>query len=111
MSDDMRREMDGLKAAVEKTNALIEGMGARFDKLDAKVDRTIVTVSQLVGSVYELDRKVSGMEIKMVTRDEFHSRMDGFAGLAEDSRQRWAVHANTLVEHDKRLKKLETPDS
>ncbi|MFI5344789.1 MAG: hypothetical protein ACHQ51_00290 [Elusimicrobiota bacterium] len=35
------------------------------------------------------------------------ARMDGFSGLLLDSRQRWAVHADTLTQHHERLTKLE----
>lgn len=101
--------MDGLKKAVEKTHALIESLSANmiteFAQTNAKLDRTMVTVAQLVGKVGEMDDKIS----TKADISWLNERMDGFAGLLLDSRHRWAIHADVLVEHDKRLKKLEPP--
>lgn len=48
---------------------------------------------------------------KMVTRDEFHSRMDGFAGRVADSDYSSAKNRARLDEHEERLKKLESRPS
>ena len=48
---------------------------------------------------------------KMVTRDEFHSRMDGFAGRVTDFDYSSAKNRARLDEHEERLKKLESRPS
>jgi len=45
---------------------------------------------------------------KMVTREEFHSRMDGFAGRADDFDYSAAKNRARLDEHEKRISALET---
>lgn len=44
---------------------------------------------------------------KMVTRDEFHSRMDGFAGRVEDFDYSSAKNRSRLDDHEKRIIALE----
>lgn len=44
---------------------------------------------------------------KMVTRDEFHSRMDGFAGRVEDFDYSAAKNRSRLDDHEKRIVALE----
>ncbi|OGR91694.1 MAG: hypothetical protein A2V88_03715 [Elusimicrobia bacterium RBG_16_66_12] len=45
---------------------------------------------------------------KMVTRDEFHSRMDGFTGRVDDFDYSSAKNRARLDEHEKRISALET---
>ena len=51
------------------------------------------------------------MKDKLVTRDEFHSRMDGFARRVDDFDWSAAKNLDRLDDHEKRLKKLESPKS
>jgi hypothetical protein len=44
---------------------------------------------------------------KMVTRDEFHSRMDGFTGRVVDSDYSTSKNRERLDDHAKRIKALE----
>lgn len=44
---------------------------------------------------------------KMVTREEFHSRMDGFTGKVQDYEYAAAKNRELLVDYDKRIKALE----
>jgi chromosome segregation ATPase len=44
---------------------------------------------------------------KMVTRDEFHSRMDGFAGRVSDFDHSTAKNRARLDDHEKRIIALE----
>jgi len=45
---------------------------------------------------------------KLVTREEFHSRMDGFAGRVDDSDYSSAKNRVRLDEHEKRISALES---
>ena len=66
--------------------------------------RTAVTVTTLAG-------KMDLIIDRMATKDDIsglNRRMDAFAGMHEDMRYRWAIHAATLSEHDKRLTNLES---
>lgn len=44
---------------------------------------------------------------KMVTRDEFHSRMDGFAGRVKDFDYSSAKNLTRLDDHERRIDALE----
>jgi hypothetical protein len=66
--------------------------------------RTMLYLAQMSGDLVEMKKN-------MATKDDIsalNERMDGFSGLLLDSRQRWAVHADTLKRHDTRLTALET---
>ncbi len=119
MSDEMKRDIAGLKQSVghlEGTVGRLEGTVGRLEgtvgrlagtvgRLEGTVDRIAKTMADLIGTVAE-------MKEAMPTKQDIsglNSRMDGFSGLLLDMRHRWAVHADTLAEHDKRLKKLESP--
>ena len=73
--------------------------------------RIMVTTAQFAGDLADL----KGFIMKnMATKDDIsalNARMDGFSGLLEDSRYRWAVHSDTLTSHDARLRKLESRKS
>lgn len=47
------------------------------------------------------------VKTKMVTRDEFYARMDGFAGRADDFDYSMAKNRARLDEHEKRISLLE----
>lgn len=87
--DDMKRELVAVKNDIEDLRS---------------VNRRIIA------TLVRLEGKFDDMVERMATKDHFEvliHRMDGFAGQLEDSRFRWAAHADTLVSHDKRLRKLE----
>ena len=98
--DQMKREISELKESVARIDSTVA-------RMDATMNRVVISVAQLTGHM-------AGMKRDMSTKQDIsglNSRMDGFAGLLIDSRQRWAVHADTLVRHDERLTKLETKPS
>ena len=153
MSSDMRRDINVLTKAVEKTSAdlastnaalmrAVEGLNAtnaKFDitnaalvgtnaKLDitnadlastnsdlsttnSKLNRTMVSVAKLVGGMADMKRYLAENMATKKDISDLSTRMDGFSGLLLDSRHRWAVHAETLVDHDARLKSLESKAS
>lgn len=47
------------------------------------------------------------MKDKMVTRDEFHSRMDAFTGRVDDSDYSSAKNRDRLDDHERRISSLE----
>jgi hypothetical protein len=93
MSGTMRREIDGMKSEMSDLKAMFR--------------RTMASVAQLKGEFADLQ---DYLKENMATKGDIsalNSRMDGFSGLLLDSRQRWAVHADTLKQHHDRLTKLE----
>jgi hypothetical protein len=69
--------------------------------------RTMINIARMDGNIHEMNRSIA----TMATKDDIsglNTRMDGFSGLLLDSRQRWAVHADTLTQHNERLTKLES---
>ena len=95
MSNNMRRELNELKETVASTNSML--------------NRTMISVAQLVGSMADMRQYLAENMATKQDISHLSSRMDGFSGLLLDSRHRWAVHAETLADHDERIKKLETP--
>lgn len=97
MSSTMRKEMDGVQSEMKDLKTMFR--------------RTMVNVARLTGDVGEIK---DYLKTSVATKDDIsalNARMDGFSGLLLDSRQRWAVHADTLKQHDDRLTKLENHDS
>jgi hypothetical protein len=89
MAVTMRKEIDGVKNEMKDLKAMFR--------------RTMVHVVRMSSDIAEL-------KDKMATKDDISmlmGRMDGFSGLLLDSRQRWAVHADVLKQHDDRLTKIE----
>lgn len=125
MSNDMRRDIGELKQAVESTNAAlrqaVEGLNAtnaavaktnaELNSTNSRLNRTMISVAQLVGDMSDMKRYLAENMATKKDMSDLNARMDGFSGLLLDSRHRWAVHAETLADHDARLKKLETPSA
>lgn len=81
------------------------------DEMKQQILRTMKAVIRIEE---RLDRMENHMATGMASKKDIEAlngRMDGFSGLLLDSRHRWAVHAETLAQHDARLKKLEFPSS
>lgn len=77
--------------------------GMKREPADVKFRRMMIILAKISGDIAE-------MKQAMATKDDIsllNRRMDGFAGLLEDSRIRWAVHADVLVRHDARITRLE----
>lgn len=107
--DHTNAELNATNARLGNTNAELNSTNSRLSTTNSRLDRTMITVARLVGDM--ADVKVYLAENMATKKDmsDLNSRMDGFSGLLLDSRHRWAVHAETLVDHDTRIKKLETP--
>jgi len=97
MIEEMKRELDAVKS---------ELVSVKSDVGDLKsiVRRIAVTTSALSGKLDALNERIA----TKADIDGLNRRMDGFAGLQEDMRFRWAIHADTLTEHHRRLTKLES---
>lgn len=96
MTVTIRRELDDMKNDMKDLKALFR--------------RTMVHVAQMRGDIAEMKNSISGMATKVDLAEStsiLMGRMDGFSGLLLDSRQRWAVHADVLKQHDERLTKIE----
>lgn len=96
MSGSLRQELNDLKAQVID-------LSAQVCTLEEASRRFMIAVAKMTGDMADI-------KANMATKGDISSlnaRMDGFAGLLEDSRRRWAVHADVLARHDERLNKLE----
>ncbi len=102
--DEMKREIGELKDSVARIDASVT-------RLDSTVNRMAVTVAQLVGGLSDMKDFLAENMATKKDISNLNSRMDGFSGLLLDSRHRWAVHAETLAQHDARLTKIETRDA
>lgn len=90
MNDMMQKDISTLKTDVADIRVVMRNMLGALVRIEESLRET---------RTYVYD--------KCVTRDEFHSRMDAFSSKLDDSRFRWAVHADTLQRHDERISALE----
>lgn len=96
MSEAMRQELNGVRDEVKS-------LGIKVGSLEEAMHRMAVAFARMTGDMADI-------KANMATRSDIsalNARMDGFSGLLEDSRTRWAVHADVLAQHDKRLGRLE----
>jgi len=96
MSESSRQELNEVKAQ-------FIDLSARVCTLEEASRRFMVAVARMTGDMADI-------KANMATKADIstlNARMDGFAGLLEDSRRRWAVRSDTLSRHDERLNKLE----
>lgn len=111
MFNDMRRELNGLKEILVSTNAALRQAVEGLNVNNERLNRTTISVAQLTGDMSDMKQYLAENMATKKDMSDLNARMDGFSGLLLDSRHRWAVHAETLSEHDARLKKLETPSA
>lgn len=103
-----------LKASDEQLNKLVSTLAshdARMTSLDATVLDVQSVNRRIISTIVRLEGKMDDMAERMATKDDIAGltkRIDGLSGSYEDIRYRWAVHADTLSDHAKRLKKLES---
>ncbi len=111
---DLNAATAGLKATnakLDATNADVARMNGELHTTNSRLKRTMVSVAGLAGGMSDLKLYLAENMATKKDMSDLNARMDGFSGLLLDSRHRWAVHAETLSEHDARLKKLETPSA
>lgn len=109
--DASNAELKALNVELGATNARLDGTNAELGTTNTRLKRTMVSVAGLVGDMADMKEYLAENMATKKDMSDLNSRMDGFSGLLLDSRHRWAVHAETLSEHDARLKKLETPSA
>lgn len=98
MSESWRPEME--------MKAQVLDLSSRVCTLEEASRRFMVAVARLTGDMADIKAAMGNMATKGDI-SALNARMDGFAGLLEDSRRRWAVHSDTLARHDERIGKLE----
>jgi hypothetical protein len=79
-------------------------------ELRAMFRRTMVTVAQMKGDIARITDYLENNVATKADISALNGRMDGFSGLLLDSRQRWAVHADTLNQRRERSSMLELRD-
>ena len=106
--DAVRREINGLKESVARLDVTVARLDVTVARIDSTLNRVMITVAKIDGNMADMKNYLDQNMATKTDISSLNSRMDGFAGLLLDSRHRWAVHAETLTEHDSRLKKLES---
>lgn len=97
----MRDEMMGMRGEMMSMRDEITGMRGEIRELFRPISIT------LTNHTAELADIRGHIKAKMVTREEFHSRMDGFAGRVDDFDYSSAKNRSRLDEHEKRISALE----
>lgn len=125
MSEEMKREMKGLKSAVSALEIGFGGLRSDVDGLKKDVSGLKNDVSGLksdVGNLATLARNSSVILARLVgdfgdmkrdvaTKDDISmimKRIDGFADMLQDSRWDWGKQKVRLDDHEKRISALET---
>jgi len=117
MSEEMRKEMSGIKSDVgnlQKDMGVLKN-DVRVLKSDVGVIKSDVVnlstvarnismaLSRLIGDIADMKRSMaSKADISMLVK-----RMDGFADMLHDSRWDWGKQKVRLDEHEKRISTLE----
>jgi len=108
----MDGRFDRIDARFARVDERFDQIDARFAGVDARFDRMESVMRVMAAAIVRIEAAQGEMKRhmleKFVTRDEFHNRMDAFSAKLDDSRFRWAVHADTLMKHDERLARLES---
>lgn len=118
MSDDMKQELNGVKTRLNGVEVHLKGIDNRLNGIDTrlhgievegretrKVLRNVAIAVTKLGA--SLDGITSYMKENLVTKDEFHGRVDAFVRKQDEMRFDWGQHHIRLDNHDKRLTRLE----
>lgn len=123
MSDEMREDghLPATKADLREfaTKADLERFAMKADLQDLRADLSALPtkadlielvrpiVATLANHTAELADIRSHIKEKMVTRDEFYSTMEGYAGRVQDFDYSAAKNLTRLDEHERRIDALE----
>ncbi|MBI3554572.1 MAG: hypothetical protein HY077_18925 [Elusimicrobia bacterium] len=95
---------DRIDERFTRIDARFEQVDGRFDDIEKDLANTKTVLGDVAGNVRVLMREmVEVQSVQTATRksvDEINAKIDDFTG-------RSALHAETLLEHDKRLRRLE----
>jgi DNA repair ATPase RecN len=106
MEDEMKRELNGVKSRLGQVETRLARVESRLDSIEELARKLTVNVSRLMGDMSEVKQVLAKADWASL-RSDISSQFDKFGRSLEDSRYRWAIHADTLLSHDLRLKKLE----
>jgi hypothetical protein len=107
----MERKLTALRettASVGHDVAILKTDMSEHRTILHRVMATVVTNEEKLGALMNQGGRLEKIETQL---NRIVSMMDGFLRVNDDIRFRYAVHADTLLEHDKRLKKLEARDA
>ena len=99
----LRTEVGGIKSDLGNLRMEVGGIKSDLGKLTTLALNTAMAVSRQAGDIADLKRD-------MVTKDDFSTlmgRIDGFAGMLQDSRWDWGKQKVRLDEHEQRISALE----
>ena len=108
MDESMKQIVAALKPFFDKIEARFDKIESDLNGLKGSLHRTMVKVSNLEPDVADMKRNMATKDDLATLKSSIDERMDRFARSLDDARFRWAVHADTLVKHDKRLARLES---
>ena len=119
MSDEMKRELNGLRGEVHKgfDELRREMAGMREDAaqdmrgIRAMFRRTMVQVAQLTGDAADIKHEIATNVATKGDVSRILDRMDAFAGSKKDDDFDAAKNVHRLDDHDRRLRRLEEPGS
>ena len=101
MSLSMRREIDDLKARTTRYEADVNALFASIESMKGMLHRVIVTTVQTSADLAELKTYVHE---NLVTKNEFKTQMDGFAGRIDDFRLHMAQQKERLDDLESKSK-------
>ena len=99
MTDEMDRKLDGLQRDVRELGGTVRELVATVRDMGKTLRRVAATTSNTGAELADLKKYVRQ---ELVTKDEFHERMDGFAGRLEDFKLHSAHQEDRISQLEKR---------
>lgn len=123
--DNMDARMDSLDARMDSLDARMDSLDGRMDSLDAKVasmdskldshsgnlHRLNLAVTRMQGDIVEIKTDVASLLQLKTDFNRFVSSMDQAAERQEALLSRLAVQGDMLMDHERRLTRLESKPS
>lgn len=119
MSDEMKRELNGVKLRLDKVESRLDGVESRLDGVESRLGQVEESNRTIARHVVSLDAKIDGAvdtlteEIRAVSRHFGTILERAVAETAESRKQRllidrsFADHRSMLENHEVRLYRLE----
>lgn len=102
MSEDMRKEMAGLKVEMGALNGRLASVEERLDSGFA--EQRLIN-RRIIATLVRLEGKVDDLSERMATKDDMsavNARIDGLCGRIDDMDFRWANHEERITALEKR---------
>ncbi|MBI3552515.1 MAG: hypothetical protein HY077_08345 [Elusimicrobia bacterium] len=106
----MQNIVQALKPSFDQLNSRFEGIAAQLQKIDAQFDKIDAQFARIDARFDDVEKDAAAIKTVLGSLANDAARKEDIRRLEEkldDQRYRCAGHAELLLEHDKRLRRLE----